>query len=231
VSDLRSFAVLQARVFEFLERQDEDTLRSIVDGTAQLTVAGAPEQAPHATQAPPAGHAPPRPSDDPFQVVQDLPKLASVEDRRNYLRATRLKRSGLKEVARLLGVRRYSSLRVGQLIDVLAGADDTGEPEPPAPVPARQTPARAPQATAETPPPPAPTAEVTAIATKLRETETEEEGAEYLTEQRLARDDLLAVAAELGLTRVNRLPQTELEKRVLKQAIGARRKFAGLRKW
>lgn len=70
-----------------------------------------------------------------------------------------------------------------------------------------------------------------AIATSLRETETEEEGAAYLRAQHLDRESLLAVAAELQLTRVSRLSQTELEKRVLKQAIGARRKFAGLRKW
>ncbi len=53
----------------------------------------------------------------------------------------------------------------------------------------------------------------------------------YLREQRLDHATLLAVAAELQLTRVDRLRQTELEKRVLKQAIGARRKFSGLRKW
>jgi hypothetical protein len=72
---------------------------------------------------------------------------------------------------------------------------------------------------------------VAAIASQLREIETEEEGAGYLEAQHLDRESLLAVAAELGLTRVNRLSQPELEKRLLKQAIGARRKFAGLRKW
>jgi hypothetical protein len=75
------------------------------------------------------------------------------------------------------------------------------------------------------------TPEAAAIASHLCETATEEEGAAYLAAQRLNRQDLLAVAAELQLTRVSKLSQAELEKRVLKQAIGARRKFAGLRKW
>lgn len=74
-------------------------------------------------------------------------------------------------------------------------------------------------------------ADVPAIASRLRETATEEEGAAYLRGQHLDRESLLAVAGELQLTRVGRLSQAELEKRVLKQAIGARRKFAGLRQW
>jgi hypothetical protein len=83
-----------------------------------------------------------------------------------------------------------------------------------------------------TAPVPAPrNVEAAAIATRLRETETVEEGAAYLEAQHLDRDGLLAVATELGLSRVDRLRPAELEKRVLKQAIGARRKFAGLRKW
>jgi len=55
--------------------------------------------------------------------------------------------------------------------------------------------------------------------------------AEYLEAQHLDRDSLLAVATELQLTRMDRLSQKELRRRILKQAIGARRKFAGLRKW
>lgn len=70
-----------------------------------------------------------------------------------------------------------------------------------------------------------------AIATYLREIETEDEGAEYLDALGLDRDTLLDVAAELKLTRVNRLSYAELTARVLKQAIGARRKFEGLRHW
>jgi hypothetical protein len=70
-----------------------------------------------------------------------------------------------------------------------------------------------------------------AIAQRLRETATVEEGAEYLRIQRLDKEQLLAVATELQLTRVSRLSRTELEKRVLRQAIGARRKYEGLRKW
>lgn len=69
------------------------------------------------------------------------------------------------------------------------------------------------------------------VASTLRAAETVEEGAAYLDAQQLDKEDLLAVAAELQLTRVDRLSRNALEARVLKQAIGARRKFAGLRKW
>jgi hypothetical protein len=75
------------------------------------------------------------------------------------------------------------------------------------------------------------TADAAAIASRLRETATEDEGAAYLRAQHLDRDSLLAVAAELLLTRVQHLSRAELEARVLRQAIGARRKFDGLRKW
>jgi hypothetical protein len=76
-----------------------------------------------------------------------------------------------------------------------------------------------------------PDADAAAMASRLRATDTEEAGAAFLDAHNLNRTSLLAVAAALGLTRVNRLSQTELTKRVLTQAIGARRKFAGLRKW
>ncbi|UJW36879.1 hypothetical protein L3Q67_45250 (plasmid) [Saccharothrix sp. AJ9571] len=69
------------------------------------------------------------------------------------------------------------------------------------------------------------------IAKRLRATDTEDEGATYLHEQQLDREGLLAVAAELGLSRLERASKPELERRVLKQAIGARRKFEGPRKW
>lgn len=49
-----------------------------------------------------------------------------------------------------------------------------------------------------------------AIATRLRETETEDEGAAYLSGLRLDREQLLAVAAELKLTRLQRLSRTNL---------------------
>jgi len=70
-----------------------------------------------------------------------------------------------------------------------------------------------------------------AIAAHLRACDTEAEGAAYLRAQHLDRQGLLAVAAALQLTRMDRLTKTELEKRVIKQAIGARRKFTGLRHW
>ncbi|MGW5747368.1 Rho termination factor N-terminal domain-containing protein, partial [Amycolatopsis sp. NPDC003861] len=42
MNDLKRLAALQARVFEFLEQQDEATLEAILDGTAQLAVSGLP---------------------------------------------------------------------------------------------------------------------------------------------------------------------------------------------
>jgi hypothetical protein len=81
-------------------------------------------------------------------------------------------------------------------------------------------------------PTPDPTDPVT-IAEKLRATEieTETEGAAYLKALCLDHAVLLQVATALKLTRVDRLSKAELTRRVLKQAIGARRKFAGLRHW
>lgn len=69
------------------------------------------------------------------------------------------------------------------------------------------------------------------IASSLREMATEDEGRAYLHTQVLDRDRLLEVASQLGLTRIDRLGVAELERRVIKQAIGARNKFAGLRDW
>ncbi|QYN23157.1 hypothetical protein [Amycolatopsis sp. DSM 110486] len=71
-----------------------------------------------------------------------------------------------------------------------------------------------------------------AIAAKLRRTDTEEQGAAYLKTLRLDREQLLAVAAALMITRIPAgLSMKKLTERVLKQAIGARRKFEGLRSW
>lgn len=70
-----------------------------------------------------------------------------------------------------------------------------------------------------------------AIALRLRETETEDEGTAYLETLKLTKDDLLAVATELQLTRLERESGAEIKRRIIKQAIGARRKFEGLRKW
>ncbi|MEV4599451.1 hypothetical protein AB0K15_18825 [Amycolatopsis sp. NPDC049253] len=71
-----------------------------------------------------------------------------------------------------------------------------------------------------------------AIAAKLRPIDTEEQGAAYLNALRLDREQLLAVAPALGLTRIPvRLSMNKLTERVLNQAIGARLKFAGLRSW
>lgn len=70
-----------------------------------------------------------------------------------------------------------------------------------------------------------------AIALRLRETETETEGTTYLESLNLDKDSLLAVATELQLSRLERESGAEIERRIIKQAIGARRKFEGLRKW
>ncbi|MFF4595280.1 hypothetical protein [Amycolatopsis sp. NPDC001319] len=71
-----------------------------------------------------------------------------------------------------------------------------------------------------------------AIAAQLRQTDTEEQGATYLKALLLDREQLLAVAVALGLTRIPAgLSTKKLTERVLNQAIGARRKFAGLRSW
>jgi hypothetical protein len=67
------------------------------------------------------------------------------------------------------------------------------------------------------------------IAARLRKTDTKDLGAAYLADQQLDRETLLAVAGELGMTRVGRLSDKKLQERVLGQAIGARDKFAGLR--
>lgn len=246
MNDLRSFAVLQARVYEFLEQQDETTLQAIVGGTARLAVLGADDaQVPRndlrTAPRPASAGLTMTPSRDPLQAAQHLLGLATEQERRIYLNAANLPVKVLKEVVKCLGLHGYSKLIRDALIDLLArhGLDQTAEPPnlptrqvPPSPElvednsePKQQTPVKeAPQATQ-------PDAQAAAIAARLRETDTEEEGAEYLKSLHLSQEGLLAVAAELQLTRVERLSQKELRQRVLKQAIGARRKFAGLRKW
>lgn len=76
-----------------------------------------------------------------------------------------------------------------------------------------------------------PNSEAKAIAERLRATETVDQGAAYLRALCLDRASLIAVAAALGRTRVDRLSKAALEQVVLKQAIGARRKYDGLRHW
>ncbi|MEV5719490.1 Rho termination factor N-terminal domain-containing protein [Amycolatopsis mediterranei] len=133
----------------------------------------------------------------------------------------------LKELAKNRQLRGYSGLRKAELVALLTGIGSDAPAAEPPPAPAVRRPV------ASSPPPvvASPGVDAAAIATRLREIETEEEGASYLEAQHLDRESLLAVAAELQLTRVERLSRTELKRRVLKQAIGARRKFAGLRKW
>lgn len=217
MNDLRSVVALQARVWEFLGRQDEATLQAIVGGEVRLALSRAGD-----AEAAPADPTPEGllPSGDPELVAQELSKPATDDQRRIFLRATGLPMTGLRKVARLRGLRGYSSLTKAGLIDQLASSDSRAE-QPGSPQ------------NKVTPRPGAvrPDAEVAAIAARLRELDTVDEGAAYLETQQLDRDGLRALAAELQLTRVDRLNQAELEKRVLKQAIGSRRKFSGLGKW
>lgn len=218
MSDLKSFVALQARVYEFLDRQDEATLRRIAGGAAQLAVLSADEAA--------------ELSSEQSQAVQALSKAASAQERRNYLVSARSTNDALKAIAKELRLPNYSRLTKAKLIDLIAGQDpvpaDTPADEP---KPALVTEDPAPEPPPAVPVPAESDAGAAAIAARLREIDTEEEGAEYLQAQHLDRDSLLAVATELQLTRMDRLSQKELKRRILKQAIGARRKFAGLRKW
>lgn len=66
------------------------------------------------------------------------------------------------------------------------------------------------------------------IAAHLRDLDSEEEGATYLDAQKLDHADLLAVAAELRLSRLERLSKPKLRQRIVHQAITARKKFQGL---
>ncbi|WP_228002390.1 hypothetical protein [Nocardia australiensis] len=278
MNDLKSFVALQTRLYEFLERQDEATLRGILDGTVELAVVPADDAAPvgssyevsrgisQSLAADPVG----APSTIPLQVVQDLLRLPSGQQRSFYLNGADLPLQGLRQVAKLLGLRGYTKPRKAELLEILVHHDfarnDAAADEPPTPAPALDPPdGKAGAAntgaddaadntgvghtdtgsTASQPTPnesgpvlaaaptgaASPNADAARIAAQLRATETEGEGIAYLREQHLDRASLLSVAAELQLTRVDRLSRPELEKRVLKQAIGARRKFAGLRKW
>ncbi|MFF0492065.1 hypothetical protein ACFYTQ_23805 [Nocardia sp. NPDC004068] len=224
MNELRNLIALQARVYEFLEQQDEATLRAILAGTARLTVVGATDA--------PIARPRPTPSSDPVQAAQDISRLTSEHDRKIYLNAAGFKVDDLHRVARACGLRGYSGLKKAALIDLLSVPDThdrhvaaAAPPEPAVFEPGPERAGRPETSTAAT------AVDATAIAERLRELESEQEGAAYLRDQRLDRESLLALAAELQLTRVGRLSQSELEKRVLKQAIGARRKFSGLRKW
>ncbi|MEC3955154.1 hypothetical protein VMT65_19080 [Nocardia sp. CDC153] len=229
MSDLKSIAALQRRVYEFLERQDESTLRAIIDGSARLEVVGAaprPETA-HTASSPTPSRSDIEPSRDPAQVASSLSPMPP-DQRRSYLSTSPLSVPQLREVAKQLGLRGYSKFAKARLVDFLVTGGSSGFVASAADNIPDGNPRAAAAASTDSP---RPDVEAERIASQLRATETEEEGFAYLRAQGLDHQALLAVAHELHLTRVERLSRTELERRVLKQAIGARRKFAGLRKW
>ncbi|MFE1591614.1 Rho termination factor N-terminal domain-containing protein [Nocardia sp. NPDC058705] len=247
MADLQDLVVLQARYVEFLRGQDEATVRAIIDGTAQLAAVpvGTTVFAPSTlvSSAVPTPSSTPRASETDH-VAQELRRMTPGSQRSLYLNRARLTLSALRQVAKLLGINGYSKLRKAELVDLLAGYPDgngAGVPTLPAPATVAGGVSNAAPEVAVVEPvlEPAPIESVgavadpdaAAIAGRLRATETVDAGAAYLREQNLDRARLLAVAAELQLTRVDRLSRADLEKRVLKQAITARRKFAGLRKW
>ena len=228
MNSLKDFVTLQARLYAFLAQQDDATLHAIAGGTAQFAVLDAGEAPP----TKPADLTAPSPERGLWQVVQDLSKLSSAEEQRRHLKAVKLKVEDLKKFARSRGLTGYSGLSLTNLVDVLVahGSDEhtarAEESRTPPPRPGAEQKATSAPSVA-----PTPDIDFAAIAARLRDAETEEDGAAYLRAQRLDREGLLAVAGELQLTRVTQLSQTELEKRVLKQTIGARRKFAGLQNW
>lgn len=243
MSDLGTFVALQARVYEFLEQQEEAALRAILDRTAQLAVVrrdherGQVRAASRADTPVGLGSAPSDPTmiapvRDPQQAARALSRLSSEQERRAWLNDAGLSVPQLQETAKQRNLTNYRKLRKAELIDLLANdipahTKSAGEARSSASSERTAVPHR-PQPSAETV---QQAVDAAGIASHLRATETETDGAEFLREQHLNRESLLAVAAELQLTRVDRLSHTELEKRVLKQAIGARRKFSGLRRW
>lgn len=240
---LREIISLNARWYEFLEEQDGATIEAIISGASRLSAHRA-ESDHRASRESVAGPVPPtRPSRDPAQAAHDLAELASEDERRGYLRTAEPSVKNMRETAKLCGLNRYSKLNRTELVELLATCD-SGEVD--GPVSRREVSYRPTGAESEQPataresrrsssaPPTGtaqPSVDAAAIAARLRDISTEEDGAAHLDAQRLDRENLLAVAAELKLTRVDRLSRAELRRRVLKQAIGARRKFAGLRNW
>ncbi|GAA1528605.1 hypothetical protein GCM10009827_052280 [Dactylosporangium maewongense] len=71
--------------------------------------------------------------------------------------------------------------------------------------------------------------DATAVAAELRELGTLEDGIAYLSSRGMTVDQLKQVCVELNIR--PRGNKGDIEKQVLNQAIGARRKYAGLREW
>ena len=207
MSDLRKMIALNTLAWEFFAKQDDRTIDALVSGALGLSLSAPAESAPaEADRVEPRGEA---------KTSGGLAERSSEDQRRAHLSNAGLSVKELKEIAKQNGFTGYSKLPRDRLLDLLASGSP--KPVPPPKEPARDDTATDPRAEA--------------IGARLRETETEEQGMLYLDSLRLNRESLLAVAAALGLTRVTRLSLRELKRRVLKQAIGARRKYAGLREW
>lgn len=213
---------------DFLRRQDESTVEQLLAGDGRLTIVrGAAEGA---TCEPPTEHRKLKVrgtvdsfSHDPSSTARLLATLSSEHERRKHLAEIGFTVKQLRGVAKQCGLSGYSSLKRDELVDLLSGDRGTRKvAADPASTSLRSPMMREATGTG---------LGAAAIAAQLRITETETEGAAYLDEQRLDRTGLLAVATELQMTRVERLSLKELKRRILKQAIGARRKFAGLRRW
>ncbi|MFC6012226.1 hypothetical protein [Nocardia lasii] len=241
MADLDDLGALNVRFAEFLREVDPATARALIAGTMKFaavpvdaTVSDPP------TRTAPVVHLPsstPR-AWEPDRVARELQEMTPGSQRSRYLNGSGLTVAALRQVATLLGISGYSRLAKADLVALLAGHPTDHGAGAFTPVPAEAvvdsasngsaapeaTPAASRPATAANPDGPS-------IAAHLRATDTVDAGAAYLRAHNLDRADLLAVAAALQLTRVDRLSRADLEKRVLKQAITARRKFAGLRQW
>ncbi|GAB2678758.1 hypothetical protein GCM10027271_44810 [Saccharopolyspora gloriosae] len=225
-SDLDKLVRLNEIWNEFLRRQDESRVDCLLAGDGRLAIVrdGCERETrePIAEQREPKARATAdRPSRDPSAAARTLATVSSEHERRKHLVGYTVKQ--LRGIAKQSGLSGYSNLKRDELVDLLSGSGGSRRATAdPAAAPSTSAPVREARGSG---------IDVRAIADQLRVTETESEGATYLEGQRLDRAGLLAVATELQMTRVERLSLKELKRRILKQAIGARRKFAGLRKW
>ncbi len=202
---LLDLARMSHQVWEFLSRQSAEHLAAFVDGRYRLA----------------------------FVVVDDHarirePAVITVTDRPS---ADALQQDGTVPGPSSAGESALS-------VPVTYGAG--GDPSTPEPTPrseAPPSPERVPAATRtrkKSAPAAASTAaqpEPSAIAEALRGMDSLNAGAAYLDSLRLTISALVAVGTELGAPMPAKPRKADAIKMVLNQAIGARRKFAGLSSW